>query len=101
MDVGIPYPNSDTMDPTVGYGGITFGDHPWGINETDAIGLFWGVKSLKMNFEVHVICLQGAERLAVYGGYSWGVSWVVHYFDCVCQVLSRFFNGGRRLCCFQ
>ena len=49
VDVGIPYPNSDTMDPTVGYGGITFGDHPWGINETDAIGLFGGVKSLKMN----------------------------------------------------
>ena len=29
------------MDPTVGYGGITFGDHPGAINQTDAIGLFW------------------------------------------------------------
>jgi hypothetical protein len=24
-----------------------------------------------------------------------------NYFDCVYQVLSCFFNGGKRLCCFQ
>jgi hypothetical protein len=26
---------------------------------------------------------------------------VTIYFDCVCQVLSCFFNGGKRLCFFQ
>ena len=70
VDVTIPYPHSGTTDPRKMWW-IDFNDYPGGINST---GLGWTIRTVVQDFEVHVMCLAGQERKAVYGGFSWGHS---------------------------
>ena len=66
VDTNIPVPGSTTMDPTTARKGptgtmgvIQFNDNPGGL---DTSGLGWYMHNFSQAFEVHVMCLEGAER---------------------------------------
>jgi hypothetical protein len=67
---GIAY-GGNTVDPTT-FAQLPFRDDPGGLP-----GVLFGdsrVEFFSQSFEVHVVCLEGREKGAVYGGVAWGHS---------------------------
>ena len=79
LDGGVPYPESNTVDPSKQLGSFThsdwiqFTDDP-GIDPAGAFGSYF--ETIMQEFELHVVCLEGSEKGATYGGFYW-----THFFD--------------------
>lgn len=89
LDKAMPYPHEVRMNTIIEPGEGIPGKRPLGTRGqaqfTDSPGVAispWSsggsvVAYLKQDFELHFVCLKGAEKGTVYGGYKWGHTFTI------------------------